>query len=273
MRIPAPAPLVVALLVLQAGCGLIARKPTAPPRATQVTPFSVGVPGGAWPGGWQNAAVTKLREPSHYALVRDGGTTVLEGIAAGSASGLVQRLDIDPNERPMLVWRWKLIQPVDGADTTRRSGEDAPLRIMVSFDGDVQKLPFNERLFFDQAKAVWGVDVPYATLEYVWGSGAAVGTVVVNSYTSRVRIVLVESGPEPSRQWVTEARDVVADFRRAFGEEPGRITAIAIYTDADATGAQSQGRYGDIAFLPRDRTPFEQRVAEPDLRIHPVSDP
>jgi hypothetical protein len=175
----------------------------------------------------------------------------VEGTADSSASGLVQFLDLDPYERPILTWQWKVMQPVDGADTTRREGEDAPVRVMVSFAGDVSGLPFSDRLFFQQAKALTGIEVPYATLEYVWGDGAPEETVVINSYTPRVRMVLVRSGAQPLDEWVSESRDVVADFRRAFGEEPGRITAIAIYTDADATGTRSQGYFGDIAFLTR----------------------
>jgi len=265
--------LMVVLLALQSGCGLFVRKPAPPVRATLVTPFSIASPGSAWPGGWHVEAVTKLRKPSTYLLVNDNGTTVAEGSADRSASGLVQYVDIDPQERPIMVWRWKLLRPPEGADTTQPTGEDAALRIMVSFAGDIQKLPFRERILFDQVKAISGVDVPYATLEYVWGSGAAKESVVINSHTTRVRILLVESGPEPIGQWITETRDVVADFRRAFGEEPGRITGVALYTDADATGSRSEGLYGDIALLRRDQVPVQAHLAEPKPGGHPVSDP
>ena len=74
-------------------------------------------------------------------------------------------------------------------------------------------------------KLVSGIQVPYATLEYVWGAGAPTETVVINSYTPRIRTLLVQNSPQPLNEWVTETRDVVEDFRRAFGEEPGRITA------------------------------------------------
>jgi hypothetical protein len=246
-----PVALFIAALT-QAGCALIARKPPPPPPpVTEVTPFSIGVPGGPWPGGWRVEAVPKLRKPTRYALVDNSGTTVVKAIAEDSASGLVHFLDIDPRHRPVLTWRWKITQPVEGADSTRRRAEDAPARVLVSFSGDKDSLPFSDRLFFNQVKALSGLDVPYATLEYAWGSGVPKETVLINSYTPRIRILLVESGPEPLEEWVTETRDVLDDFRRAFGEEPGRITAIAIFTDADATGGRAQSYYGDIAFLTR----------------------
>jgi hypothetical protein len=247
--------------VVLAGCHYLVRPPAAV-RATQVTPFSIATPGGAWPGGWHVEAAPRFRKPTAYRLVDDHGMTVVEGTAHASASGLVQFLDIDPHERPILVWRWKVTQPVERADTTQREGEDAPVRVMVSFAGDVQGLPLSDRLFFDQVRALSGIPVPYATLEYAWGSGAPKESVVINTYTPRIRMLLAESGPQPLDEWVTESRDIVADFRRAFGEEPGRITAIAIYTDADATGARSQGYFGDIAFLTRSEAQL-RTVREP----------
>ena len=87
---------------------------------------------------------------------------------------------------------------------------------------------------------------------------------LVNGYTPRIRIVLVQSGPLD--EWISESRDVVADFRRAFGEQPGRITAIAIYTDADATGARSQGYFGDIAFLTRSEAGLRTAAEKNDER-------
>ena len=242
-------------IVVAAALGLAACKPAVrpapPPVPTKVTPFSSGTQGGPYPGGWHIEAAVKFRKPSVYRMVDDSGITVVEGTAEASASGLVEFVDIDPHERPILTWRWKITQPVAGANTTQRSGDDAPARILLSFAGDVESLPFAERLWFNQVKLISGIPVPYATLEYVWGAGAPTGTVVVNSYTSRIRTLLVRNTPQPLNQWVTETRDVVEDFRRAFGEEPGRITAVALWTDADATGARSQGYYGDLTFLTR----------------------
>lgn len=232
------------------GCTHLVRPPPSV-RPTQVTPFSGATPGGPFPGGWHMEGATKFRKPSTYRLVDNGGTTVVEGTADASASGLVEFLHIDPHERPILTWRWKITQPVEGADTTQRWGDDAPARVMLSFSGDVQSLPLSDRLWFNQVKLITGIEVPYATLEYVWGAGAPKETMVVNSYTPRIRTVLVENNPEPLNEWVTETRDVVEDFRRVFGEEPGSITAIAVYTDADATGARSQGYFGDLTFLTR----------------------
>jgi hypothetical protein len=120
------------------------------------------------------------------------------------------------------------------------------------FSGDTGVLPLDERMFFAQMKALTGVDIPYATLDYSWGAGAPAGSIVVNTWTARIRSILVRSGPEGMGDWVTEQRNVYEDFKQVFGEEPGKITQVVIYTDADATGATAEAWYGDIELLPAD---------------------
>lgn len=240
----------LAALLAMGGCKQLVRPPP-PPVPTQVTPFSSAAPGGPFPGEWHVEAAVKFRKPSTYELVDNGGTTVVQGTADASASGLVEFVDIDPHERPILTWRWKVTVPIEDADTTERAGDDAPVRVMLSFVGDIQTLSFTDRLWINQVKLISGIQMPYATLEYVWGAGAPVETVVVNSYSARIRTIIVQNSPQPLNEWVTQTRDVVEDFRRAFGEEPGRITAVAAYTDGDATSARSQGYYGDLTFLTR----------------------
>jgi hypothetical protein len=38
------------------------------------------------------------------------------------------------------------------------------------------------------------------------------------------------------------------DYRRAFGEEPGKMLGVAIMSDTDNTGEKAEGWYGDIHF-------------------------
>lgn len=195
-------------------------------------------------------AFSKFRKETHYALVDDCATTVVEARADGSSSGLVTLVDIDPSSHPWVTWRWKVAQSIPGIDNTRREAEDAPARIEISFDGDSKKLTIGDKLWAAQVKALAGIDLPYATLEYVWGGGAPTGTVIENTWTSRIRMLLVESGTERLGEWVTETRNVYEDYQRVFGEAPGKITAVGIITDTDATGAKAEAYYGDIAFLP-----------------------
>ena len=42
----------------------------------------------------------------------------------------------------------------------------------------------------------------------------------------------------------------MADFRRAFGEEPGRLVAVALMTDTDNTQARAEAWYGPVELVP-----------------------
>lgn len=243
--------LLLAAAVLLGSCargpGRVA--PVAPPTG-MVSKFSSVSPGSAYPPGWRELTFSRFRKATHYTMVDDCGTTVVEATTDGGSSGLVHLLDIDPRKYPVLTWRWEVLALIPGADNTRADAEDAPARVDISFAGDTKKLSIQDRVFFTLVKALAGLDMPYATLEYIWGNGAPRETVVINTWTSRIRMILVESGADRTGAWVTERRNVYDDYRRVFGEEPGRITAIGINTDADATGEKARAYYGDIAFLP-----------------------
>jgi hypothetical protein len=176
--------------------------------------------------------------------VEHGGTTVLKGSARASASGLIHYLDVDPLERPLLSWRWKVM----ALAPTETSPDDSPARIVVSFAGDVRKLPFSDRLFYDQFRLFTGQQLPYGALMYVWGSRTPRDGVVANGYTSRIKIIAVENGREKLGTWLEETRDVAADYRRLFGEEPGKVISVGIMTETDANDRALETYYGDLGF-------------------------
>jgi hypothetical protein len=59
-------------------------------------------------------------------------------------------------------------------------------------------------------------------------------------------MIVVESGPGGLGGWRDYRRNLVEDYRRAFGGEPGRIVGMALMTDTDNTGASAEGLYGAI---------------------------
>ena len=236
------------LAALAAAPLLVAACATAPDPpekgALHVTPFSASAPGAAIPREWQSWRLSHFRKPSRYELVDNDGTTVVRGTARGTASGLIQYLDIDPRERPMLTWRWKVMDLVP----TAASADDSPARVVVSFSGDLDKLSLTDRIFYDNFRLVSGQQLPYAALMYVWGSRTAKDGIIPNPLTSRVKIIAADSGPERLRGWQTVTRNVVEDFRRAFGEEPGTVVSIGILTETEHEQHDLEVYYGDLAF-------------------------
>lgn len=100
---------------------------------------------------------------------------------------------------------------------------------------------------FEMARITTGRDMPYATLMYIWGARRTVESVVANPNTDRVRMIVVDSGKTALRRWRLHERDIRADYRKAFGGEPGPILALGIMTDTDNTQSNISAWYGDIA--------------------------
>ena len=61
-------------------------------------------------------------------------------------------------------------------------------------------------------------------------------------------MIVLQSGPDQVGRWVAEKRDIYADYKKAFGVEPTRISGVAIMTDSDNTGESARAWYGDIVF-------------------------
>jgi hypothetical protein len=83
---------------------------------------------------------------------------------------------------------------------------------------------------------------------YIFSQKLPVGTVVQNPHTRRIQMIVVSSGESGIGRWQSLTRNVHADFVRAFGEEPGTLTAIGVLTDSDNTDGHAEAWYGDIRF-------------------------
>lgn len=214
-----------------------------------VTPFSAARPGTALPRGWEPLSFGSLKTPTKYDFVENDGTVVLRARADGAAGGLNFPVKFDIASAPVVEFRWKVAKLIDDADNRVAAKEDSPVRLVLGFDGDKSKLTFKERTASALARSATGKDLPYAQLIYVWSNAEQVGTVIENTHTRRVRMVVAATGAANAGKWVTISRNVLEDFKRAFGEDPGTMTDVGIMTDTDNTGASAEAWYGDIRFL------------------------
>jgi len=216
-----------------------------------VAPLSAGRLGTTPPPGWSELTFPKIERRTRYEHLVDDGVTVVAATAEASASGWIHRLDVPAANARMLRWRWKAVELPTGSDLRTKAGDDAAARVYVTFRYAPERLPWPQRLLYDAARVIYGEAPPHATLMYVWDARAPQGATFANPYTDRVRNVVVESGAARLNQWLAYERDVLADYRAAFGEEPPPISGIAIMTDADNTRGRAAARYGDITLSSR----------------------
>jgi len=214
--------------------------------APEIVRFSSAKAGGALPAEWKHLPMASFKNNTEYTLVSEDGAVVLQAIAHNSASFLAIKTEFDPKAFPTLSWRWKVKQGIPAANTAEQSKEDSPARIMVAFDGDMSKLPAKDRFAASAAKSISGLALPYATLMYIWGEKVAPDSITTSSRSARIRMLAVSADEHGVGSWQSYSRNLVEDFKRAFGEDPGKVISIEVMTDTDNTGADSQAFYGDI---------------------------
>ena len=128
-----------------------------------------------------------------------------------------------------MSWRWKVSDTIRKGDSRSKSGDDYAARVYVVFP----------HWFFPKTK----------TLNYIWANQLPKNSSQLSVYTSNDMMIAVESGSAKAGEWVTVQRNLLDDYRQAFGEEPAKVGAIAIMTDTDNTGETAKAWYGDIKAL------------------------
>lgn len=225
--------------------------PTPPahewPPAPEVSAFSSASPG-QLPAGWFPYVLRRDLPRTRYALSHDGERLALRAQARRSATGLHCALAVDPARQGQLAFSWKVPHVHQHADVARAERDDCPARLVVAFDGDIARLSLRDRLLFDQVELFTGQRLPFAMLMYVWDGGRhAVESVHGNHRTGRIQYLTVESGDARTGQWLHYRRNLVADYRRVFGEAPGRVIGVGVLTDGDALKTDFDAWYGDIS--------------------------
>ncbi len=213
--------------------------------------FSLAQSGGDFPPEWKPLTFEKIPTHTQYELVKDGDLVVVKALSQQSSSGITREITIDPQEFPVVQWRWKVENVFKNGDVTKKSGDDYPARIYITFEYDSSKVGFFEKAQYETAKLLYGQYPPIGAINYIWESKSPIGTMVPNPYTDRVNMFVIESGESRLNEWITEKRNVFEDYKKAFGEDPPNISGVAIMTDTDNTQERAVAYFGDIVFKKR----------------------
>ena len=220
--------------------------------AAWMLPPLVDQPGGLG-AGWRVATLPDQKPPvTRYTAQTVGGRDALRIDAQASYGNLVHALAGVPAPRT-LSWSWRLQQPNTAADLLRKSGDDAAVKVCLSFDLPLAAVPFVERQLLRLARSRSGEALPAATLCWVWAGAEAPGALIDNAYTRRVRFIVLRNAADAPGTWFAESRDVAADFLRAFGDESAAVpplTAVIVAGDADNTGGRSAAFVTGLGFEP-----------------------
>jgi Protein of unknown function (DUF3047) len=233
---------------LLASTQIVQRLPVAEGRMVEVARFSQLRPGGPLAEDWEPYVLQPANPLTQYRPAEVAGSVCVEADATNGFSALQRLVHISPERHPVLEWSWRVPRLKSDAKAPAGIKATPRARLMLAFHGDPEKLDFEQRVKLRMAKAITGQPMPYSSLIYVWMKGVPEGTVVPSPYTDRVRLIALDSSEKLLDRWLEFRRNVREDYRRAFGEEPGDIVGVGIYTDVDSNGAPGRAYYGDITF-------------------------
>lgn len=166
---------------------------------------------------------------TRYTLEAIDNTQAVKGHTVGSASALYRHEKIDVSSTPILSWRWKVSNVFENTQEKQKSGDDFPARLYVVY----------QKGFFK-----WST----VAINYVWSSQYPVGESWSSAYTSKSKIVVLQSGSPTQEGWVNEKRNIVDDFKRFFDIDVSRLDGYALMVDGDNTGGSATGWFADITF-------------------------
>jgi hypothetical protein len=163
---------------------------------------------------------------TEHQIRREGTNSFVEAHSKSSASGLAVKLDGLRPTGTTVRWRWKIDHVPEGGSDSEIKKFDHAARLFVAF------------------KTLIG---PPKSINYVWANEQPVGDTFEHPNSGRSRFIVLQSGNAKAGQWITEERDVVADWKRLFGDDsPPAIVGLGFMTDSDGTATSVIGCYDDL---------------------------
>jgi DUF3047 family protein len=197
----------------------------APAAGCRVVGNLADQPTGQYPKDWKPR---EERAREMYRVLEEGGIRFIRATAESAAVQIGLEFEWDLSSHPVLAWKWRPRVLPTGADERESARNDSALGVYAVFPHS---------------------PVTVKTVKYVWSAKAPVGA-TASASRGLTRMTVLRSGS--SSAWVDEAVDVAADYRRLFGEAPGRPRGIALLTDADDTKSRAVGDYTAFQVCPRD---------------------
>lgn len=155
----------------------------------------------------------------------DGAGPCLHLKSVGASYALERKVDVTPSQLPYLTWRWKVTQLPAGGDFRRSATDDQAAQILVGFNDN-------------------------RVLTYIWDTTAPKGTAEPARSLPFLHIfaVVCESGSTDANRWLSESRNVAADYERAYGRPAPRVKGLRLQINSQHTGTVAESYFGEVAF-------------------------
>jgi hypothetical protein len=180
------------------------------------------------PRGWQGH---KWGNPKYdFTVVQDGAGKALQLKSDNDSSSISKEIKVDVKEYPILEWKWKVVALPPRGNARKAETDDEAAQIYVTFP----RFP---------------TAVRSRTIGYLWDSTEPAGASFPSAKVSTVHFIVVRSGSADLGKWIPETRNVLEDFKKIYGEEPGEPAGgITLSINSQNTGSRAESFFGEILF-------------------------
>ena len=178
--------------------------------------------GGRLPADW-TIKVNHGRPDVSVCASNDSPCVHLKSVKASFS--LERGVDVNLSETPYLSWNWKVAKLPEGGDFRHSSSDDQAAQVLVAF-------------------------ADRRVLSYIWDTNAPKGAAQSTSSIPLVHVyaVVCRSGAAEANAWVSESRNVAADYARAYGRPAPRVKGLRLQINSQHTGTVAESYFGEVAF-------------------------
>jgi hypothetical protein len=175
------------------------------------------------PQGWE---LTVNKGEPQLQLVQDDGKQALRMRSDQASFSLQKKIRISLQASPWLVWDWKVTELPKGGDFRRSGSDDQAAQLIIAFSSS-------------------------HFLSYIWDSTAPKGVIAAASAPlfKKIFAVVVQSGTQGLGTWITERRNLIDDYKQAYGEEPEAIEGVRIQINSQHTQSRTESYWHTIAVM------------------------
>jgi hypothetical protein len=203
------------------------------------------------PKGWHLLRFRGTKILTHYTPVEHGNNVYIRAESDGSAAVIYKIAKFDPREYPYISWKWKAENILEKGNAYTKKGNDFSVSLGIIFDYDPQRASFAKKIKHSFIKLFYGIYPPDYVILYVWGNGVheKKGDIISSPYSETVKMFVLENGGSYLYKWRIEERNILEDFKDAFGTYPNqRVGGIGIHTDSDNTSYYYKNRYQAVGY-------------------------
>jgi DUF3047 family protein len=173
------------------------------------------------PEGWELAVNTG---EAQLHLVQDDGKQAIRMRSDQASFALQKKIRISLQQSPFLVWAWKVTELPKAGDFRHAGADDQAAQLIIAFSSS-------------------------HFLSYIWDSTAPKGMIAPASAPlfKKIFAVVMQSGMQGLGTWITERRNLIDDYKQAYGEEPEVIEGVRIQINSQHTESRAESYWHSIA--------------------------